>query len=63
MGIINIMGLTEENQTDTKLYKELDSLQNTSLFSSSDVDELKKEINYTSGECAGKGMDFGRTGD
>ena len=32
MGTINVMGLTEENQADTKLYKELDSLQITALF-------------------------------
>src|SRR5947207_15306549 len=44
LAAIKVMGLTEENQADTKLYKELDALQITSLFSSDAVEEMTKSL-------------------
>jgi hypothetical protein len=40
LAAIRVMGLTEENQLDSKLYKELDLLQITSLLASDAVVEL-----------------------
>src|SRR5947207_56718 len=44
LAAIKVMGLTEENQSDRKLYKELDALQITSLFSSDMVEEMIRSL-------------------
>ena len=44
LAAIKVMGLTEENQADVILYKELDALQITSLFSSDAVEEMTMSL-------------------
>ena len=38
------MGLTEENQADATLYRELDALHVTSLFASNAVEEMTMRL-------------------
>ena len=44
LAAIKVMGLTEENQADTNLYKKLDALQITSLFSSDAVEKMTRNL-------------------
>lgn len=44
LSVIKVMGLTEDNQANTKLYKDLDALEFSSRFSSDAVEEMTRSL-------------------